>query len=136
MGAVWKCGSGPNVGPRTNTFRCRCRKMDALPSLTIPSQNVKGKLSERKKSCNWSDFGFCSFCQFLLFSEFELQNRASCHRKRVFLKKLTDLQNWCRSVSFAGIEAGFVIIDCEQRAGHVCVIRARCAYILLKADSM
>ena len=49
---------------------------------------------------------------------------------------MTDLQNWCRSVSFAGIEAGFVIIDCEQRAGHVCVIMARCAYVrvLLKAD--
>ena len=89
---VWKW---PKCGPAHQHLPLpSCRKMDALPSLTIPSQNVKGKLSERKKSCNWGDFGF-SFAPFAsssfsVISEFELKNRA-CHRKRVFLKKKTDL---------------------------------------------
>ena len=79
---VWKW---PKCGPAHQHLPLpSCRKMDALPSLTIHSQNVKVKLSD------WSDFGF-SFAPFAnssfsVISEFELQNRA-CHRKRVFLKK-------------------------------------------------
>ena len=85
---VWKW---PKCGPAHQHLPLpSCRKMDALPSLTIPSQNVriKGKLSRKEKRVA---IGVILVFHLLLMpvpviSEFELQNRA-CHRKRVFLKK-------------------------------------------------
>ena len=77
-----------------------CSAFTDNPFTKCPDQ--RKIVGERKKSCNWSDFGF-SFAPFAsssfsVISEFELKNRA-CHRKRVFLKKektdLPELMSFC-----------------------------------------